>query len=86
MTDYVRARVNRDGGSDLSRTTSRQRAEAAGWDVLDEPTHSRDGRIRPDTTIDGRAVKPKTSVAQAAAEKADESAKKSDTKPSKKES
>lgn len=86
MTDYVRARVPREGASDLSRTTSRQRAEAAGWDLLDEPTHTRDGRIRPDTTIGGRAVKPKTSVAKAAAEKkAAKSASSTDNEPSEKE-
>ena len=65
MTDYVRARVPRDGAYDLSRTTSAIRAAAAGWDVLDEPTHNSDGRIRPDTRLNGRKPKPQTSVAQA---------------------
>lgn len=87
MTDYVRARVPREGAPDLSHTTSALRAEAAGWDLLDEPTHGGDGRIRPDTTIEGRPVKPKTSVAQAATEKkAAKSAANTDTEPSKKES
>lgn len=82
MTDYVRARVPRPGTHDLSRTTSRQRAEAAGWELLDEPTHARDGRIRPDSRLDGRPVKPVISVAAKAAEKAAKSATTTDTEPS----
>lgn len=86
MTEYVRARVPRAGGYDLARTTSRVRAATAGWDVLDEPTHSKDGRIRPDTRLNGRRVKPQTSVAQAAAEKkAAKSADEPDIQPSDKE-
>lgn len=84
MTEYVRARVPRDGGDDLSRTTSAARAAAAGWDLLDEPTHNQDGRIRPDTRLNGRKAKPKTSVADAAAEKkAAKSAASTDNPPSK---
>lgn len=83
MTDYVRARVPRDGGDDLSRTTSAARAAAAGWDLLDEPTHNQDGRIRPDTRLNGRKTKAKTSVAEAAAKKAASSASSTDNQPSK---
>lgn len=86
MTEYVRARVNRKGTHAILRTTSKQRAEAAGWEVVDEPTHFRDGRIRPDTRLDGRPLLPTVSASEKAAEKkADESAKNTDTKPSKKE-
>ena len=84
MTDYVRARVPRPGTHAILRTTSRQRAEAKGWEVVDEPTHGKDGRILPDTRLDGRPLKPKTSPAKAAGEKkAAESASNTDTKPSK---
>ncbi len=86
MTDYVRARIDRAGTHSVTRTTSRQRAEAAGWTVLDEPTHLKDGRIRPDTRLDGRPLLPTVSAAEKVAEKkADPSAKNTDTKPSTKE-
>lgn len=85
MPDYVRARVPREGTYDLSRTTSRQRATAAGWELLDEPTHTADGRIRPDSRLNGREAKPQTSVAQKAAEKKAASSAATDSKPSEKE-
>lgn len=85
MTDYVRARVPRDGGYDLSRTTSAVRAKAAGWEVLDEPTHTVGGLIRPDTRLNGNKVKPKTTVAEAATGKAASSASTTDNQPSPKE-
>lgn len=69
MTDYVRALVPREGAYDLSHTTSRVRAETAGWELLEEPTH-KNGQIRPDTRANGRPAKPQTTVAQAAADKA----------------
>lgn len=85
MTDYVRARVPRDGTYDISRTTSAIRAAAAGWDVLDEPTHGTDGRIRAVSRLNGRKPKPQTSVAQATKEKAAKSAVSTDTSTDSKE-
>lgn len=71
MTDYVRARVPREGAYDYDTTTSAIHAESEGWEVLaDEPTHDRAGAILPDTRADGRTVKPKVSVAEAATGKA----------------
>lgn len=86
MTDYVRVRVPREGTYDLSHTTGAARAEVAGWELLDEPTHLPDGRIRPDTRLNGRPPKPQTTVAKRAAEKkAAQSATNPDTEPSTKE-
>jgi len=45
-------------------------AETHDLEVLDEPTHRDDGRRRAPTRLGGRPVKPKTSVAEAAAKKA----------------
>lgn len=84
--EYVRARIERPGSHAVSRTTSKIRAKAMGWEVLkDEPTHLKDGRIRPDTRLDGRPLLPTVSAADKATEKAAKSAKKSDNKPSTKE-
>lgn len=85
MTDYVRARVPREGTYDLSRTTSAIRAASAGWDLLDEPTHTTDGRIRPDTRPNGRETKPQVSLTPAVREKAATSASSTDNPPSIKE-
>lgn len=87
MIEYVRARIDRPGSHAVSRTTSRQRAESQGWQILkDEPTHLKDGRIRPDSRLDGRPLLPTVSASEKAAEKkADESAKNTDNKPSTKE-
>lgn len=64
MPNLVRARIG-----DRAVNVSPEYAEANGLEVLDEPTHGEDGRIRPETRVDGRPVKPKTSVAEAAAAK-----------------
>lgn len=61
----VRARIG-----DRSVNVSPEYAAAEGFEVLEEPTHRDDGRARPETTVSGRAVKPKTTVAEAAAKKA----------------
>lgn len=85
MTDYVRARMPREGIYDLATTTSAIHAASEGWEVLDEPTHDRSGAILPDTRLDGRPAKPKTSVSKAATEKAATSASNTDNPPSTKE-
>lgn len=61
----VRALIGR-----RSVNVSPEYAEAKGLEVLDEPTHLDDGRVRPETTATGRPIKPKTTVAAAAAKKA----------------
>lgn len=61
----VRARIG-----DRSVNVSPEYAEAEGLELLDEPTHRADGRTRPETTLAGRPLKPKTTVAEAAAKKA----------------
>lgn len=64
MSDLVRVRI--DG---LEKNVGRTFADVKGLTVLDEPTVSVDGRPRPTTRKNGRAVKPQTSVAKKAAEK-----------------
>jgi hypothetical protein len=65
MSDLVRVRAN-----GVEFNAGRALAERKNWQVLDgEPTHRPDGRPRPTTRANGRPVKPKTSVAEAAAEK-----------------
>ena len=64
MSNLVRARIG-----DRSVNVSPEYAEAKGLEVLDEPTHLDDGRLREETKANGRPVKPKTSVASAAAAK-----------------
>lgn len=65
MSDLVRARAD-----DVEFTTGRALAVRKGWQILDaDPTHRPDGRMRPTTRVNGRPVKPKTSVAEAAVEK-----------------
>lgn len=73
MPDLVRVRVGR-----VDFNTGRARALALGFEVLDEPTHDRGGKARPETR-NGRPAKPKVSVADAAEKKAAPSATKSDT-------
>lgn len=85
MTDYVRARVPREGAYDYATTTSAIHAASEGWEVLDEPSHDRSGAILPDSRLDGRPVKPKVSIASAATEKAATSAASSDIPTSQKE-
>lgn len=56
---------------------SRVLAERVGAEILDESPYRRDRTLRPMTTKTGRAVKPRTTVAEAAAKstsKADEQA------------
>lgn len=63
--DLVRVRQN-----GFERNAGRLYAEQTeGVEILDEPTHTPDGRSRPTTRVGGRQVKPRTSVAAAAAEK-----------------
>lgn len=64
MADLVRVRLN-----GVEKNVGKAFAEAHKLDVLDEPTHGRDGQPRRDTRAGGRPVKPKTSVAKKAAEK-----------------
>jgi hypothetical protein len=64
MSDLVRVREN---GFELN--VGRTHAEAAGLEVLDEPTHRPDGTLRRTTRTAGRPVKPKTTVAKSAAAK-----------------
>lgn len=53
-----------------SVNVSPEYAKAHDLEVLDEPTHLDDGRVRPETTATGRPIKPKTTVADATAKKA----------------
>lgn len=65
-SNLVRARVN---GFEMN--LGRAQAETTeDIEILDEPTHERDGSPRPTTRLDNRPVKPRTSVAEAAAAKA----------------
>lgn len=85
-SEIVRAVVPREGVYDLAMSVSAAKAATAGWKVLDEPTHTPDGRLRRPTRVNGRKAKPQTSVAEAAEKKAAESADKPDTiEPSEKE-
>lgn len=66
MPDLVRAVVGA-----VEKNVGRAFAEAKGLEVLDQPTHTPDGRPRPATRRGGRPVKRKTTVAtEAAAKKA----------------
>lgn len=67
MSDLVRVRVtNSDGIAEVS--VGREFAELVGLDILeDESAHNGDGTVRVETRADGRPVKPRTSVASAAA-------------------
>lgn len=62
--ELVRARI---GG--IEKNVGRKFAEAHGLDVLDEPTTRADGRLRGETRPGGRALKKRTTVAEAAAAK-----------------
>lgn len=64
MSDFARVRVG-----EAEFTTGREYAEHRGWQVLDEPTHLPDGRLRPQTRLNGRPEKPRTTVNEAAAKK-----------------
>ncbi len=81
MSDLVRVRVG-----DVEYNAGRADAERRGLEVLDEPTHTRSGNLRPETRTGGRPRKPKTSVAeQAAAKKAASTADSNSTPPSEEE-
>ena len=67
-SDLVRVRHKR-----LEFNTGRANAATKGFTVLDEPTHKPDGSPRPVTRLHGRPVKPKVSVAEAAARKKSDS-------------
>lgn len=64
MADLVRVRI---GG--IEKNVGAGFAERLGLEVLDEPTRRPDGTFRPPSRAHGRPVKPKTSVADAAAAK-----------------
>ena len=64
MPDLVRVAIN-----GVEKNVGRGFAEAKGLELLDEPTHTPDGRPRPTTRAGGRRVKKKTSVAKEAAAK-----------------
>ena len=56
---------------DRSVNVSPEYAETHSLELLDEPTHLDDGRVRPETTATGRPIKPKVTVdALSAAKKA----------------
>lgn len=63
-----------DGDGGQANNVSPELAASSGWVVLDEPTHAGDGSPRPPERANGRPVKPKTSVAEAAGKKAGSSA------------
>lgn len=62
--ELVRVRID-----DVETNVGAAFAEAEGLEVLDEPTTNPDGSRREDTRPNGRKAKPKTSVAEKAAEK-----------------
>ena len=64
MPDLVRVVIG-----DVEKNVGRGFAKAKGLTVLNEPTHTGDGRPRPATRSGGRPVKKKTSVAKEAAAK-----------------
>lgn len=66
MSELVRVRAN---GREFN--AGRALATRKGWEILDEPTHQRDGRPRPETHANGRSLKPRTSVSAEAAKKKD---------------
>lgn len=69
MADLVRVRL---GG--IEKNVGAAFAERFDLKVLDEPTRRPDGQMRGVTRSHGRAPKPKTSVAEAAAAKQDKKA------------
>lgn len=62
--ELVRVRID-----DIETNVGAAFAEAEGLEVLDEPTTNPDGSRREETRVNGRKAKPKTSVAEKAAEK-----------------
>lgn len=64
MSDLVRVRIG-----DVEKNVGASFAELFGLEVLDEPTRRPDGSLRPPSRANGRPMKPKTSVADAAAAK-----------------
>lgn len=64
MSDLVRVRIG-----DVEKNVGAPFAELFSLEVLDEPTRRPDGSLRPPTRANGRPMKPKTSVAEAAAAK-----------------
>lgn len=79
MSNLVRAVIG-----DREVNVSAEYAEAHGLEVLDESVRRPDGRLKPETRRKGRPVKPQTTVADAAAKKADQPTA-ADTPPSGKE-
>lgn len=65
MADLVRARLH----NGVEKNVHPAFAERFNLTVLDEPTRRDDGTLRRPTRKNGRAPKPKTSVAEKAAEK-----------------
>lgn len=63
MSDIVRVRI---GANETA--VGRSFADIHKLDILDEPARTADGRLRADTH-QGRRMKPKTTVAKAAAKK-----------------
>lgn len=64
MSELVRVRLN-----GFEKSVGKNFAESNGLEVLDEPARHQDGRVRATTRTKGRPVKPRTSVAEAAAAK-----------------
>lgn len=87
MSDpLVRIRQTLSDGSVVERNVGAAYAKSKHFKVLDEPVRDRSGLLRPTTRKNGRPVKPKVSVAEAAEKKAAESAYLSDNAPSNEES
>jgi hypothetical protein len=78
MPNLVRAVIG-----DRAVNVSPEFAESEGLEVLDEPTHFDDGRLRPETKANGRPLKPTVTVAPVAAGKKAGSSAADDTTPSK---
>lgn len=76
MPNLVRAVIG-----DQEVNVSPQYADAKGLEVLAESIYADDGSLKPATRRGGRPMKPKTSVAKAAAEKAAKPADVSPTNP-----
>jgi hypothetical protein len=73
MSDLVRVRVSNSVGT-AEVSVGREHAESVGLEILDEPAVNGDGTVRVETRADGRPVKPRVSVASAAAKRTERGA------------
>lgn len=67
--ELVRVRIG-TGANTVEKNMGRTLAEMASVTILDEPTHDATGAVREDTGKDGRPLKPRVSVDEAAEQKA----------------